>query len=444
MRQGKQQSFLFLQGPCGPFFRKLGKALSQRGHSVLRINFNGGDVLQWPGGLTRNFPGLPQDWPEYVRSLQEKHGFTDLCLFGDSKPYHHKAISILKEYGVRVHVFEEGYFRPYWITLEREGVNANSRLPRDPEFYHRQTSRIQRRSPSLHVGKAPRHFFRYYLNYFLATLCLSGLFPQYKRNSVYPATLRLYPTSSEAIGDSLRWGFRLLSSKWRNDQAEPQVEKLGSQGASYFLAPLQLSIDTQITCHSPFSSMPEYLTYVIQNFAHHAPSDTTLVLKNHPLDPAVRANRMMAELESFRQGVMDRVVFIDGGNLPRILKHCCGVVLINSTTGLSALHHGVPCITLGKALYDMNGLTHQGSLESFWKEPTFPDNDLYLAFRKVIMHETQVNGSFYTPKGLRLAVQASLERLEAAPVTRSFPVSATEVPYPGREEVYQQSSSYFN
>lgn len=444
MRQRKQQSFLFLQGPCGPFFRKLGKALAQKGHSVLRINFNGGDVLQWPGSLTRNFQGLPQDWPDYVRSLQEEHGFTDLCLFGDSKPYHHKALSILREYGVRVHVFEEGYFRPRWITLEREGVNANSQMPQDPEFFLRAGSQIKRLSESLDVGKTPRHFFRHYFHYFLATGCLSGKFPQYKRAAVYPDSLRLYPAFSEVVGDSLRWGFRLLGSKRMHTQADQHIDRLIDKEIPYFLVPLQLSIDSQIACHSNFSSMPEFITHVIQNFARHAPSDTTLVLKNHPLDPVVRANRMVAELEASKQEIVDRVVFLDGGNLPRILHHSSGAVLINSTTGLSAVHHGVPCITLGKAIYDMDGMTHQGSLESFWHDPASPDNHLYKAFRKVVMRETQINGSFYTPKGLRLAVQGALERLEAAPVIRSFPFPAPEATYQGRAEVCQQSISYFN
>ncbi len=30
--------------------------------------------------------------------------------------------------------FEEGYLRPYCITLEKDGVNANSSLPRDKIF----------------------------------------------------------------------------------------------------------------------------------------------------------------------------------------------------------------------------------------------------------------------------------------------------------------------
>ncbi len=440
MRPQDRKSFLFLQGPCGPFFRQLGKALASKGHAVLRINFNGGDVLQWPGRLTRKFPGLPQDWPEYVHSLQTEHGFTDLCIFGDCRPYHQAAVRILKEYGLRVHVFEEGYFRPRWITLEEDGVNANSRMPRDPQFYFQAASEIEAFPKSIDIGKTPRHFFRHYFHYFLATGYLAHLFPQYKRSAVYPDSLRLYPAFTEAVGDSLRWGFRLLGSKRMHAQADQHIDCLISQKRPYFIAPLQLSIDSQITCHSSFSSMPEFISYVVRNFARHAPENASLVIKNHPLDPIVRANRMVAELEASSCGIMDRVIFLDGGNLPRILKHSSGAVLINSTTGLSALHHGVPCITLGKAVYDIKGLTHQKSLDDFWHEPTAPSHDLYQGFRKVFMHQTQINGSYYTPQGLRLALQGAQKCLEAGPVLRRASLATSFKMLQGRQSAYQQSA----
>ncbi|WP_441294118.1 capsular polysaccharide export protein, LipB/KpsS family, partial [Bordetella pertussis] len=34
------------------------------------------------------------------------------------------AVALARASGVRVHVFEEGYFRPHWVTLERGGVNG--------------------------------------------------------------------------------------------------------------------------------------------------------------------------------------------------------------------------------------------------------------------------------------------------------------------------------
>src|SRR5690606_3283462 len=54
------------------------------------------------------------------------------------RPVHKTAIQAVKELGLRVHVLEEGYFRPNWVTYEENGVNNNSALPRDPEFYMQQ------------------------------------------------------------------------------------------------------------------------------------------------------------------------------------------------------------------------------------------------------------------------------------------------------------------
>jgi capsular polysaccharide export protein len=41
------RSFLFLQGLASWFFDRLGRTLAERGHSVHRVNFNGGDRLFW-------------------------------------------------------------------------------------------------------------------------------------------------------------------------------------------------------------------------------------------------------------------------------------------------------------------------------------------------------------------------------------------------------------
>ena len=39
-----------------------------------------------------------------------------------------QAIAVAQEVGLTVHVFEEGYLRPSWITYERGGSNGHSRL----------------------------------------------------------------------------------------------------------------------------------------------------------------------------------------------------------------------------------------------------------------------------------------------------------------------------
>jgi capsular polysaccharide export protein len=77
------------------------------------------------------------------------------------------------------------------------------------------------------------------------------------------------------------------------------------------------------------------------------------------------------------------------------------VVVINSTVGLSAIDHGKPVKTLGYAIYDMPGLTHQGELDDFWQNPQTPNRSIYESFHRELIERTQINGNFYR----RLPVQ---------------------------------------
>ena len=56
------KTFLFLQGPHGPYFAMLADALRVRGHRALRININGGDKVDWPGEAT-DYRGTFRNWP---------------------------------------------------------------------------------------------------------------------------------------------------------------------------------------------------------------------------------------------------------------------------------------------------------------------------------------------------------------------------------------------
>jgi hypothetical protein len=127
------RSFLFLQGPQSPFMRRLGLAMHSLGVKVLRINVCGGDVYHWPRPLTLCYRGSRLDWPAFVATVMDRHGVTDLILIGDKRPLNHDAICLARARGIAVHVLEEGYLRPSYITMERGGVNSNSSLPPTPE-----------------------------------------------------------------------------------------------------------------------------------------------------------------------------------------------------------------------------------------------------------------------------------------------------------------------
>lgn len=166
--------------------------------------------------------------------------------------------------------------------------------------------------------------------------------------------------------------------------------------------------------HSPFESVFCAIEDVLRSFARHAPADALLVLKNHPLDTGLIDYRGLSARLSEELKIADRVHFIDAGHLPTLLEHAQGVVVVNSTVGLSALHHGCRLIALGSAIYDMQGLTWQSGLDTFWRDATVPDIELYRAFLDYVVHYTQINGDFYTKTGIEMAVAGAVHRLVAA------------------------------
>ncbi|HEX2257635.1 MAG TPA: capsular biosynthesis protein, partial [Afifellaceae bacterium] len=180
---------------------------------------------------------------------------------------------------------------------------------------------------------------------------------------------------------------------------------------NFYLLPLQLETDFQIRRHSGFKTMTEVMELVLESFARKAPADALMVVKLHPLDNGLVNFRRQAKRIARRSGLRGRVFVIDGGHLPTLLSRSQGVVVVNSTTGLSAIHHGRPLKTLGRALFDMPGLTFQGSLDRFWQEKPLPDLELFRAFRRVVLGRAQVNGSFFTDAGMELAIEGAMDRL---------------------------------
>ncbi|RYI06939.1 MAG: capsule biosynthesis protein CapA, partial [Acetobacteraceae bacterium] len=116
--------FLFLQGPHGPWFHRLGWFLRLAGAQVWRVGFNLGDRVFWPGSGYVAFTGSHDEWPATCADLLDRHGITDLVVYGDTRPIHAQAVALAKARGLTVHVFEEGYLRPYWVTYERGGSNG--------------------------------------------------------------------------------------------------------------------------------------------------------------------------------------------------------------------------------------------------------------------------------------------------------------------------------
>ena len=115
--------------------------MAGRGYPVYRINLSGGDLRDWPDA-TIDFRGRFSEWPVFFDKFLREYQITDLVLFGDCRPYHVSAHGVARIRGIRTHVLEEGYLRPHWMTLEREGVNARSKLSRDKAWLREEARRL--------------------------------------------------------------------------------------------------------------------------------------------------------------------------------------------------------------------------------------------------------------------------------------------------------------
>jgi len=308
-------------------------------------------------------------------------------------------------HGIRVHVFEEGYFRPHWITLEQGGVNAHSPLlSKTPEWYLAQTP------PDIPLPRPisfPSPFWQraaHDIAYNLCTLADPILHKGVQHHVPYPI-----------VCEYLAYLRRAAWVLWCKREARATTQTLISECDQhpYYLFPLQLDSDAQIVHHSPYPDMASAMHHVVESFARAAPARTRLIVKRHPLDPGLIHYRQQLRQAAHALGIAERVFFLESGQLDPLIKASQGIVTVNSTVGNSALNHRRPVIALGTALYALPGLTFQGNLDDFWhaSPSTRPDWQLWQAFRHIITTRTQVNGGVHSTAGITLAVEGAVQRL---------------------------------
>ncbi len=398
-----RRRFLFLQGVPGAFLHRLGQALADRGHGVFRVNFNGGDRLDWPVLPAVDFRGGATAWPAFLQRLLLDQAPTDIVLHGDCRPLHRIAIELANRIGVRVHVFEEGYLRPDWVTLEVGGVNGYSRLPRSARMYLAAAERLPALPAVAHVSPSPRSRAGACIAYGVACLMRRSWFRRY-------TTHRGWSLPHEAAG----WIRRIIETPLARRRSRNAIARAFAAPNGFFVLPIQMDNDSQILCHSDLGGMMHAIRLVVASFARHAPPDAVLAVKSHPLDNGVIDWRAVTKGAAHDAGVADRVVLIEDCDLGVLLDRARGMVTVNSTSGTFALAAGVPTIALGRSVYDLPGLTHQGTLESFWRSPTPPDARLFDAFRRVLAQTCLVEGDFFTEVGVARAVAGAVPRIEAA------------------------------
>ena len=406
----QKPSFLMLQGVASPFFNQLEKALIRENHRCLKVNFCGGDLFAGAYFSKAknyiNYQGTLDALPQFYSQIFSEHRITDILLFGDTRPIHADAIALAKQMNIKIHVFEEGYFRPNWVTLDEGGVNAYSHLYKTsmnkPQWFldNAPTEPLPENSQNTGGNLLIRawHDIRFHIASFL----FKWKFPHYRTHR---------PDSPLAE----YWGFirRIpMVHFYYNRVCDQKINALLNEKTPFYLLPLQLQADSQMRLHSTFNSLVDVIETTLSSFANNAPKDAKLVIKLHPLDPWFIDYQALIKAYMLNNNISsDRVLYLEAGNLNHLLKQCSGTIVVNSTVGTSALSVNCPVIALGSAIYAIEGLTFQGPLDDFWMNATPPNKALFEAFRRCYISATQINGSFYNQKGITMAVNASIPKL---------------------------------
>ncbi len=390
-------NILLLQGPVGPFFLDFAQWLRHQGKTVFKLNFNGGDEYFYPNTETGTFAyrDTPEHFLPFLTRFCETHRIDSLICFGDTRFYHRQAKQLAKQNNLSFWAFEEGYFRPHYITLEQNGVNAYSEIPREAEFFRQQNHSAPIPEPKATAGgflPMAKCALVYYAHAF------------FKRKS-YPDTQHHRPLSPGYY--SKHWLislFRRLFYFLPEYRFTQQIAK-GKKGR-FFTVALQVHNDSQVKVHSSYPDIDTFLKQVLQSFAAYAVQngDTRLIIKQHPMDRGFNDYRYLIEqLYAQHPQLRGRIDYVRDVSMPVLLRHTAGMVTLNSTSGISALWHNLPVITLGNAVYNIPELTHQGSLDDFWHNPQQPDAELFKSYHRYHILTTQINGNFYN----RTAFQAA-------------------------------------
>ena len=376
--------------------------LTATGAQVWRVGFNLGDRVFWPGAGYIPFRGKAEDWATIFAALITRHAITDLVVYGDTRPIHAEAIKKASAQGLTVHVFEEGYLRPYWVTYERGGANGHSRLM-DLTVPDMQAalSRIDVDLPDAPAtwGDMRQHIFWGALYH---GFVLAG----------FRSYANFRPHRAMTVGQEfLLYLRRFLLMPLHRVERRIATRRIRRGGFPYHLAILQLEHDASFRDHSPFTTMTEFLAPVMSAFAKGAAPHHHLVFKAHPLEDgrvplASEIRRLAAE-----NGLQSRVHFVRGGKLAELLNDARSAVTVNSTAGQQALWRGLPLRTFGAAVYAKPEFVSSLPLDQFFSAAKRPDTRAYRDYRHFLLETSQIAGGFYSSRGRRTLLRQVVDMM---------------------------------
>ncbi len=377
---------LLLMGPIGSFFARLASHLERRGVPVWKVCFPLHE-FGFPPHQRVPYRTPIQGFGPFLREVIETKGIRHVFMYGDFIDPHRTAIDLIADLNrgrppkqrIEPWVFELGYIRPNYVSLELERVNSRSNL-NQPVCFYRALPPVEQIPPAAHPsGLRWRKWWKT---------------PTFIQHSLTDYPIIQGPHKLQPRPSYLLAQLRGMARKHLYQLSERPLHRRLLDGTPFFLVPLQVSSDSQVSLGSGYEGMEPFIEELIVSFARHGRPGDRLAFKHHPRDRGYTHYGHWIRCLARRHGLEDRVLYFHDGALGPILKRARGVITINSTVGLQALYHNRPTKVLGRTFYDLPGLTDQQPLEAFWTNPTGSDRPLFRRFYHHLIKTTQINGNF--------------------------------------------------
>jgi capsular polysaccharide export protein len=399
---------ILLQGPVGSFFRRAQDHLNANGFDAWRVCFNAGDRLFSRSDKTMHFSSSLENWRGWFLEILRENGFDAVVLFGAERMIHRIAVECADQMGIQVICLEEGYIRPGYVTMELGGNNWRSPiaglLPPEEFDAPRKDGPKAVSSAGSFSAMAWSAFQYFTMRALISTPGERKLFHKQKRT---------------LLSEAFYWFknyYRKFAHVGRNYRISERI--LEHHDKKFYIVPLQVHDDTQLGRAANSWNNQKLILKSIVSFARNAPSDHHMVFKIHPMERGHSRDWNFIRQVSALNDVRDRVHVLDGGSLGLLTRHSAGMITINSTSGLSALHHGVPLAVLGQAMYrhpDLAFCVERGmDLDRFWTEGHVADHSVRERYLSWIHHECLVGGDFYAKEGMEAAISALRLKIEGA------------------------------
>ena len=222
---------------------------------------------------------------------------------------------------------ENGYFRPFTLMVDPQGVNYESSIPRDINFY--KNIKVDEDRYNRYLKKAE--------------------FAYEEKKKTWLIRKKFYDYFGVKISNRIIKQSRNIESvNFINDE-------------EYIYVPFQLETDSQIIKHSKhiksMKRLVEITSEALNYYNKKNNSNLKMVYKVHPL---YKSELNLIDINGIK-AICDNnenLVFMTEGDNKSLVENAKVVITINSTVGFEALQLYKPVIVLGEAFYGIDGLTY--------------------------------------------------------------------------------------